>query len=154
MTPRRVSITVSAGVTRSPDEVFDFVSNYANDPGWRAGVTSMRHDPPGSVHVGMHTHEVMRFFGRTIEVEAAIIGLEPGRSVSFRSVAGPLQAEGIRRVEAKGSGAIVTYEAVADLTGLLALLAPVVVRSFRTRAESDLGRLKLLLEESPRGESP
>ena len=113
----------------------------------------MRHDPLGPVHVGMRTHEVLRFFGRTIEVTAEIVALEPGHRVSFRSLAGPLQAEGDRLVDVAGSGARVTYRAVAHLTGLLGLLAPLVTMSFRSRAQGDLGRLKRILETPSAGEA-
>ncbi len=109
---------------------------------------SMRHEPTGPVHVGMKTREVMRFFGRTIEVTAEIVGLEPDHRTSFRSLTGPLQAEGDRVVEESGSGARVTYAATATLTGLLALVAPLVARSFEKRAQGDLDRLKRILEDS------
>ena len=114
----------------------------------------MRHDPRGPVHVGMRTHEVMRFFGRTIEVTAEIVALEPGRRVSFRSLAGPLQAEGDRTVDVVSSGSRFTYAAVAYLTGLLGLFAPLVTRSFRKRAKGDLARLKRILETPLAGEFP
>ncbi len=154
MIPKRVEVKVSTIIAQPAEGIFDFVADYENDPNWRAGVTSMRHDPPGPVHVGMHTHEVMRFFGRAIRVEAEIVSVDPGRSVSFRSVAGPLQAEGVRRVEPQRSGTLVTYEAMANLTGVLSLLAPLVVRSFRKRAQGDLDRLRELLEGSARGHAP
>ena len=123
-----------------------YVSNYENDPLWRSGVTSMHHDPPGPVHLGMRTHEVFRFFGRTLEVEAEIVALQANRSVSFRTISGPLQAEGVRSVEAVLSGTRIAYQANADITGLLAWLAPLVTWSFRRRANTDLARLRNVLE--------
>ena len=144
---------VSTTVKRSASDGFNFVADYERDPRWRIGVVAMRHDPPGPVHVGMRTHEVMRFFGRTIKVTAEIVALETGHRVSFRSLTGPLQVEGDRTVDVASSGARVTYAAVAHLTGLLGLLAPLVTRSFRRRALGDLARLKRILETPSAGEA-
>ena len=153
MTPKRLSVEVSTIIDRPIDEVFAFVSNYENDPSWRAGVESMRHDPPGAVHVSMHTHEVLRLFGRTLRVEAEIIAMEPGKSVTFRSVAGPLQAQGVRKVSNSGTRTVFSYEVEANLAGLLSVLAPMVKRSFTKRARGDLARLKRILETSPPSEA-
>lgn len=152
--PTRLGIEVSTAIERPTDLVFEFVANYENDPRWRAGVESMRHDPPGPVHVGMHTHEILRFFGRTLRVEAEITSLEAGRSVAFRTLAGPLEAEGIRRVGGTASGTRVTYEAAANLTGLLSLMSPLVAWSFRRRAQADLARLRRILESESNPEAP
>ena len=146
MSLKRVDVKVSTVIRRETEAVFEYVANYENDPLWRAGVISMRHDPPGPAHVGMRTHGVFRFFGRTLYEETEIVELCANVSVSFQTVSGPLQAEEARRIEAVPSGTNFTFEASVQLTGLLGWFAPLVTWSFRRRAKADLARLRKILE--------
>lgn len=89
-----VSTNSSILISRATTEVFAYVADYVKDPTWRSGVSEMRHDPPGEVHLGMKTHERLTFAGvRTVNV-AEIVEFEPGRKTAFRTIAGPLSASG------------------------------------------------------------
>jgi hypothetical protein len=140
------SITESITIQRSPDEVFAFVSNYENDPSWRAGVAEMRQDPPGPVRGGARTREVIRFMGRDLVTTATVTVEQPGRRVAFRSDSGPIPARGYREVAGRGEETTFTYHLTAELSGLYQLLEPMIVRDFRRRVASDLARIKGLLE--------
>ena len=141
-----VTISDSIVINRPPGEVFAFAGNYENDPQWRAGVSEMRHDPPGQAQVGTKTYEVMRFMGRNAITFAEVVEYEIGSKAAFRTTSGAFSASGYRLVEAEGMGTRFTYHAEAKLSGLLALLAPLLVGSFRRRLRADLERLKGILD--------
>jgi hypothetical protein len=145
---KRVAIQVKTIIRRPPGTVFKFTSNYENDPEWRSGVISMTHDPKGPVHLGMKTHEEMRFFGRKIQVTAEIVAVESERLTSFRSLTGPIKVHGDRIFSSVKEGTLFTYTAVAELNGVFGLLSPIVVKSFMKRATGDIDRLRTILENS------
>ena len=140
------SITESVTIRRSPDEVFAFVSNYENDPTWRAGVAEMQQDPPGPVRDSARTREVIRFMGRDMVTTAAVTVEKPGRRVAFRAESGPIPAHGYREVAGRDGETTFTYHLSAELSGFYRLMEPMIARDFSRRVARDLARVKSLLE--------
>ena len=141
-----VSVTENILIDRPTEEVFAFIGNYENDPKWRAGVFEMRHDPPGEAQVGTKTREVMRFMGRRTVNCAEVVEYEVGHKTAFSTIAGPISASGYRLTEREGKPTRFTYHAHSELSGLYQLLSPLIVWAFRRRVQTDLARLKTLLE--------
>ena len=141
-----VSVTENILIDRPADEVFAFIGNYENDSKWRAGVFEMRHDPPGEAQVGIKTREVMRFMGRNTVNYAEVVEYEVGHKTAFRTTAGPISASGYRLIGREGKQTRFTYHAQSELSGLYKLLSPLIEWAFRRRVQTDLDRLKEILE--------
>ncbi len=141
-----VAVDSSILIRRATAEAFAYVSDYTRDPTWRTGVSEMRHDPPGTIHLGSKTHERMTFARLRMVNVAEIVAFEPGRKTAFRTVGGPLVATGHRLVEAHADGARFTYAAEVELRGPVALLAPLLQWRLRRTVRRDLMRLKRIVE--------
>lgn len=141
-----VTVTGTVLIDRPSRDVFAIVGNYENDPRWRTGVSEMRHDPPGEVRVGMVTHEVIRFMGRTMEIDAEIVEYEPGRKTAFRTVSDVLSAEGFRLVEEEGTLTRFTYHSDVELDAAYRPFTPLIRWVFKRRVARDLQKVKAILE--------
>ena len=141
-----ITISGSILIDRPKEDVFAFVGDYGNDPHWRSGVVEMRIDPPGEIHVGWRTHEVMRVMGRTTATEAEITEYVIDGRTAFRTVAGDLSAEGYRSVDAEGARTRFTYVAHAELDAWYRPFATLIEWVFNRRVGRDLARLKAILE--------
>ncbi|HET8842589.1 MAG TPA: SRPBCC family protein [Ktedonobacteraceae bacterium] len=142
-----MDITVSIITTCPAPQLFDFVSNYENDPQWRSGVLKMTQYPQGCSQIGTKTDEVAIFFGRKTRTPADVTAYEPGRMIAFAGKTdGGVQVTGSRRVDQLVELARFTYQAHIEVTGVLWLVEPLLASILRRRFRKDLQRLKALLE--------
>ena len=135
-------------IARPTEEVFAYISDYGHDPHWRSGVSSMTQSTPGQAAVGTITRETIRTFGQRIVTTARIVALDPGRSIGFASVDGPIPVRGHRSVAAAAGGTRFGFQIVAELPGFYRLLGPLMERALRKQMRGDLQRLKAILEHS------
>lgn len=57
-------IETSVVINRSRKEVFEFISNWANNPQWESGVLEAGQTSEGAMGVGTTVREVRKFLGR------------------------------------------------------------------------------------------
>ncbi len=95
-------------INRPVQEVFDFVTNPANDVKWRSGTESAEWTSDGPPGVGSTIKVVAKLLGRKIEVVAEITGWDPPHLSSFKSVGGPFPFESTSKYEAQGDGTLLT----------------------------------------------
>lgn len=138
-------VSFSAEIRRSPDVVFAFAGNYANDPSWRAGVLSMVYETSGPPAPGSRTRETMRSMGRTTVTVAEVTEYSPART-AFRSLSGPVPCDGSREFVATTAGTRFTYSLTLRPAGFLRALEPLLRLLFARQVRSDVRRLKALLE--------
>jgi uncharacterized membrane protein len=144
-----VRIAARVNIDRPASQVWAYVADYGNDPGWRGGVTQMRPSQPGPAQQGVTTHERLRRLGATFRTDATIDRVEPGRRLQWRAHDRQKRLEGSRLVEPTGAASCRFTEVVEGrLLGLLRPLEPVVAWLLQRQATTDLGRLKHLLETS------
>jgi len=86
--------TINAGidVARTPQEVFDYVSDAARLPEWQPSVEAAAAEPPGAVAVGLQGHEVRRVPGGTRTIRWEATDCEPGRRWGVQGIEGPVRA--------------------------------------------------------------
>ena len=139
--------SVSISIACPLETVFDFVSNYENDPLWRAGVFSMKQEPAWPSEIGTKTWEVARFFGKTSKNYGEVVRYEPGHVIAFAGVMPDgTSVAGDRTVERVDNQTRFTYRATVELSGFLLLLAPIIAALLTRRFSADLQRLKKHLE--------
>ena len=145
-----MDITVSIVIAQPSVVVFDFVSRYTNDPGWRAGIIEMTQTPPGRPQVGVKMVEVGRFFGMKMVTAGEVTRYAPDREIAFAGqMADGTHVSGKRMVEpASGENEQTrfTYQLTVRLRGTMRLFDPVMAASMQRRCANDLRRLKNRLE--------
>lgn len=141
--PPAMSLEGTIQIDRSADRVFQFLTDYGNDPAWRTGVKVMRSDGP--VVVGARTHEELTFLGSTYITQGTVTERTPTR-LAFRGENASVRSEGFREAIPEGGGTRVTYVLHLEPRGMLRLFAGLLERIYARRIARDLARLKAILE--------
>ncbi|MGY1826639.1 SRPBCC family protein [Blastococcus sp. SYSU DS0541] len=128
-------------LTWPADEAAALVLDWSRDGEWRAAVTRMEVEPPGRARVGQRITEWLRFGGRTFVTPTTITAAEE-RSASFAGGNAQVAVEGRRTVVPEpDGGCTVVLEVDVRLTGVLALLNPVLAPRYRRRLASEADAL-------------
>lgn len=130
------------------DDAAALVLDWSRDGEWRAAVSRMEVEPPGPATTGQRITEWLRFGGRTFVTPTTITAAD-GRSASFSGGAGPVAVDGRRTVVLEpGGGCTVVLEVDVRMTGLLAVLNPLLGPGYRRRLTSEADAL---VERQPAG---
>jgi uncharacterized protein YndB with AHSA1/START domain len=141
-----VRIEVSTQIAAEPAAVFAVVADYTQAPRWQRATTAAAWitDPP--TRVGSRHRQTTRFLGRDMSAAYEVTALEPGRSITIRSIDAPFPMIVTRTVEAVNGGARVTEISEGGPTGLARAIAPVMAPMARRSIRRDYERLRRLLE--------
>lgn len=138
---------LSIYIDRSPEDVFAYVADPANNPKWRSYVESSGWLDDGPMQPGRRGYQTSRILGRRMTVEAVIVDWEPPRYVCWQAVQGGATVRSWVRVVPQGPGCVVSGGAEGELNGLLGkLLTPIAVRMMVRQARSSVVKLKTALE--------
>ena len=141
-----ITIAAEVEIPRPAADVWAVVADYARDPEWRRGVTSM--EPSGPLAVGTTTDERMRFAGKTYRNGGLVETVGPERTFTWRTTSG-VEARGRRTVDDLGPERCrVRLETRVRPLGVERLLAPVLGRMLQRTLTGDAARLRELAERS------
>jgi uncharacterized membrane protein len=137
----------SVHIERSPEDVFAFVSEVANNPLWRKNVVRMEWLDDGPMRIGRRGRQTQHLLGRDWTVEAEIIEWDPPRRVTWQAVQGPVKVQSWVRVEPDGTGSLATGGADGGFKGPIGgLLTRLAAPRMLKQAEVDLQALRRRLE--------
>ena len=142
-----VTVEASAVINRPIDEVFAFVSNFANHPQWEGNFLEGKRLTPDPVGVGTRYQCVLKVPGQRVVSLIDITEYEPNQSIGFRGDQ-PAQAKPVGRMtfEAVGSGTKVTLLPRPEFGGIFKLLEPLMAGYIKRSNVEHLRTLKSLLE--------
>ncbi|QEO09869.1 SRPBCC family protein [Protaetiibacter larvae] len=138
---------VSRAVIHAPAAAaWAVLSDYANDPLWRAGVSRMEQTPPGRIREGARAVEQLRVLGRELRNDVVVEDVEEGAWFAWRVIGG-VDAHGTRRILPfdAHSCELVTEKHLA-LSGTDRLLTPLVAWTIRRTEAADARRAAGLVE--------
>jgi carbon monoxide dehydrogenase subunit G len=135
-------------IARSPQDVFAFLADGANNPRWRPGVLDIEKVPGTPDGVGAAYRQGQQGpGGRRIAADYEVTEYEPGSVLGFAVVAGPARPTGRYEISpAEGGGTRVRFSLDWQPRGLARLLAPAVARQM-PKEIAHLSRLKSVLEQ-------
>lgn len=139
----------STRIARTPQEVFDFVTDAARLPEWQPSVQEASAEPPGIREVGMRGYEVRNVPGGPQRIRWEVTECEPGRRWAVEGIDGPVRAHAAVSLEpAGGSGTRVDYRIWFEGRGIGRLIRLMASRGARTEVPESLALLKQRLEVS------
>ncbi len=133
-------------ISRPPEEVFAYISNFENNPRWQGGMKEARFTSHGPLGVGSTYAQVATFLGRRVESTFEVIDYQPNRSVKATSTSGSFPITFTRIVEPVDNGAKVSAIVEGDATGFFKLAQPLLARMVRRSVDADYANLKEILE--------
>lgn len=137
----------SVQINRSPDEVFEFMSDPSNDPKWRDSAVSSEWISEGPTQVGSRFKSVDRILGREIEAISEVTKWNPPHRYGQKSAEGPVPFELDITLEPDDGGTRVTLVGQAEMGGFFKIAEGLAGRQLEKQIEKDLAGLKRALEE-------
>jgi uncharacterized membrane protein len=133
-------------ISRSPEDVYAFLADGLNNPGWRSGVKaiSLKSGAPGALGA-VYSQTLTGPGGRAIEGDYQITAAEPGRLLGFQVVAGPARPAGAYHLSPAPGGTNVRFTLDLQPKGLMKLAGSLIERTMEKEV-SQLARLKAVLE--------
>jgi carbon monoxide dehydrogenase subunit G len=134
---------------RDPEELFAYLSDFANAKEWDPGVVDASRAGTGPVQVGTEFRLVAAFMGRKVPITYAVTALDPPRSVTFRGENASVVSLDTISFEPRGGGTRVTYDADLRLKGPARLADPVLKLAFNRIGDAAAAGLRGVLEGRP-----
>src|ERR1044072_6961941 len=122
-----VKVERSVLIRRSSDVVFAVVADQTNGARWQSGIVEVRRLTDGPPGVGTRHVFTRTLMGRRMTGENEYVEFIPGRRVAFRTTSGPKLLASYDVVPGS-RGARLTAAIALDLSGLMAVAAPLVAR--------------------------
>ena len=139
-------ITGQIEIARPIEEVFDFVADETNEPGYNTDMVRCEKVTPGPIGVGTRYEAEMKSTGpaaMTVEVT----GYErPNRLESSAHIQGTLDIRGAMTFETTAGGTLMSWEWEVEPHGCMKLLGPFVTRMGSRNEQRIWTGLKSLLE--------
>jgi len=142
-----ITVESTVDIDRPSTEVFGFVADQTNAPGWQRGLHEVRRVTDGPIGVGTEHVFVRRFAGRRVESRNRFTRYELGRSVHFEIPDGWVTGEASYLVEPDGAERCrLTSRMEFHVAGPAALASPLLARVLARDSRRDEASLKALLE--------
>ncbi len=142
-----IDVSTSAVIGRPVAVVSSYAADPANAPDWYRNIQSAtwQTDPP--IRIGSRIAFVARFLGRRLEYVYEVTDLIPGQRLVMQTEQGPFPMETTYTWTAAGPEATdMSLRNRGEPAGFASVAAPVMASAVRRATQSDLRRLKSLLE--------
>src|ERR1700751_2917369 len=103
-------------IDRPRGDVFAFLADPENDPQWRSGVLDLTH-VSGSGVGARYAQGVKARGARRTPADIEITEFDPGQSIAFQTLTGPVRPRGRYLLSAAEGGTRVRFKLDADLGG-------------------------------------
>jgi uncharacterized membrane protein len=137
------SIVIDAPI----DAVFRYAADYRNDVYWRTAVRGMELSGADPFEVDVQIREVLRSFGRNVVSTGEVTAVEPNKSITFRSLTGPIPVEGMRLFQEVGEQTRFTFCLKGELDTFYSIMWIFMSGTFRRQIADSLEKLRGLLED-------
>jgi carbon monoxide dehydrogenase subunit G len=135
-------------INRPPQEVWDFMSDPANDTEWRDSAVSSEWASEGPPGVGSTLSSVDKLLGRKMESTSEITAWDPPNRYGQKADSGPFPFELTVKFEAKDEGTQLTLSGNGEPGGFFKIAEGLVRKQLEKQFDTDLNGLKRVLEAS------
>ena len=134
-------------VAKPPADVFPWLLDADKVPRWMTGLEVYEPLEPGPLHVGSRIRQELSVSGQQLRFQLEVAELDPPRRAVLRFEGSGFKAANEYVVREAAGGAEVTWVISGDTTSFKAkLIAPIVQAKLQEKLDTDLGRLRALLE--------
>lgn len=142
-----IEFSKSFHIDRPQQEVFEFMSDPANDVKWRDSAVSAEWESEGPIQVGSKLKSVDKLMGREIESTSEVTVYDPPHKFGQKTLAGPMPFEFTVTLEPENGGTKLTMAGTAEVGGFFKLAEGLVRKQLEKQIETDFSGLKKLLEQ-------
>jgi carbon monoxide dehydrogenase subunit G len=140
------SVDKSVHIDKPASQVFDFISDFANDAKWQDGIVRSEQTSQGPIGVGTTGQTVQKFMGREMKSDMLVTTYEPPKRFGAKTTSGPVQFEVMCTLEEMGGGTHVTVHMEGEPGGFFKVAEGMVKNELNKTLDKDFVKLKQLLE--------
>ena len=134
-------------INRTQQEVFDFLTNPANDAKWQSGTEHAEWTSEAPHGVGSTQRSVSKLLGRKIDITIEVTDWDPPQQMGFKTVGGPFSVEGSIKLESQENGTLITQSGQGELGGFFKIAEGLAAKQLLKQVDTDFDALKLVMEE-------
>ena len=125
--------------------VFAFLVDLQKLPMWQSNLVNTQAITAGPLHAGSRFRELRKVRGKESEIEGEVTTFVPNRRFATKTLNQPPVTISYA-LDPEAGGTRLSYEFTMQTKGLMRLLEPMILKSIRKESDSDLQRLKHILE--------
>ena len=141
-----ISFEKSFWTSKSPQEVFDYLSDPTNDAEWRESSVAAEWTSDSPHGVGSTYKSVDKLLGRNIEVTQEITAWDSPNQYGFKGASGPMSFELTMKFEAQDNGTKATISVEAQSGGLFKMAENLFAKQMEKQVSTDTAGLKRVME--------
>jgi carbon monoxide dehydrogenase subunit G len=134
-------------ISRPPQEVFDFVTDPANDVHWRDSVVLVEWTSAEPHGIGSTQGQVDKFLGREIASTIEITVWDPPHQLGQKTTGGPIQFAFTMQFKAVDGGTHMDMNGQAEFGGIFKMAEGLVRQQLVNLIKSEFNNLKRVLED-------
>ncbi|MHA2252460.1 MAG: SRPBCC family protein [Candidatus Kariarchaeaceae archaeon] len=140
-------VNIDILINADPNTVFNFISNFENNPKWQKGMVSATITSGGELRIGTTYDQIARFMRKDIVTSFKVIEYIPNSLIKAESTSGSFPITFTRIVENEDGKARVKAVIEGDASGFFKLFNPLMSFFVRRNINADYKRLKTLFEK-------
>lgn len=133
-------------IEKRPEQVFQFISNFENNPLWQGGMVACTFTTEPPLRVGSRYDQKAKFLGKDIISTFEVIAYQADHLVSAKSIAGSFPIQFTRTVTELNGGARVRALIEGESSGFFRIARPLMQWMVRRSIHRDYQTLKKILE--------
>jgi carbon monoxide dehydrogenase subunit G len=138
----------SVFIQRSPQEVFDVITDPAKSVQWQSSTESGEWTSEAPFGVGSTWKTKIKFMGREIEAELQVTSWESPNLIGFKTLNGPIPMEATNELQPQDNGTLLTVKGQIEFGGFLKVAEGMAGKQAVKQMENDNNTLKLLMESN------
>jgi uncharacterized membrane protein len=143
-----VNVVTEIEILRPRDEVSAFAADPSNATTWYKNIKAVEWETRPPMAVGSRIHFRAQFLGRTLDYTYEIKELAPGSRLVMATAQGPFPMETTYTWDDTANGTKMVLRNRGEPSGFAAVTAPVMTAAMKRANQSDLRRLKAVLEDA------
>jgi hypothetical protein len=143
-----VDVVTEIEILRPREQVSAFAADPSNATSWYKNIKAIEWETPPPAAVGSRIRFRAHFLGRTLEYTYEVRELEPGSRFVMATAQGPFPMETTYLWDDTRDGTQMTLRNRGEPSGFAAIAAPMMSAAMKRANQSDLRRLKAILEGS------
>ena len=140
------AIESSVVIARPVEEVFAFVTDFANGPAWQETLDEVEMTSPGATRLGTSGRETRTVMNQRVESTFSVIEWTPNVRYVLRTASPGATIRAEYAFDAVGGNTRLTVSMEPALRGFLKMMEQAIVNTAQRHLDADLASLKSLLE--------
>jgi len=142
-----MKIVQRISIQANSDDVFNFISNFENNPKWQKGMIACSIVDNAPLGLGQKYNQEASFLGKEIISVFEVIDYKPGEMVKATTLESSFPITFTRMVEQTPSACMVTAIVEGDSSGFFKIIEPIMKWMVKNSIAKDYKKLKQLMED-------